>query len=89
LENCAEFDICPECGWEDDGQDDPYGEEVWGGPNGRLSLTEARAIYAGHMVGPPSADSVTRGGEGIWQAAARRFREQRRRTRAGGADTNG
>ena len=35
-------DICPVCFWEDDGQDDPYEDEVWAGPNGRLSLTEAR-----------------------------------------------
>ena len=36
------FEICPLCGWEDDGQDDPYADEIWGGPNGDYSLSEAR-----------------------------------------------
>lgn len=81
LENCAEYDICGECGWEDDGQDDPYAAEVWGGPNGRISLSEARATYAACMAGRPCSDSVIHGGEGIWQAAVRRAREGRSRSR--------
>ena len=39
------FDICPVCFWEDDGQDDHDAEVVRGGPNGSLSLAEARANY--------------------------------------------
>jgi hypothetical protein len=39
------YDICPVCFWEDDGQDDHNADEVWGGPNGALSLSEARANY--------------------------------------------
>lgn len=39
------FDICPVCAWEDDGQDDHDADIVRGGPNGRLSLTQARANY--------------------------------------------
>lgn len=39
------FETCPVCCWEDDGQDDPHADEVWGGPNGRLSLTQARTNY--------------------------------------------
>src|SRR5262245_50189756 len=39
------WEICPVCFWEDDGQDDQNAAEVWGGPNGTLSLTEARANY--------------------------------------------
>jgi len=39
------YEICPVCFWEDDGQDDPNADEVWGGPNGALSLSEARANY--------------------------------------------
>jgi hypothetical protein len=41
----AVYEICPVCYWEDDGQDDPDADAVWGGPNGALSLTQARANY--------------------------------------------
>ena len=40
----GEYDICEVCYWEDDGQDDHNADAV-GGPNGRLSLTQARANY--------------------------------------------
>jgi hypothetical protein len=39
------YDICGECGWEDDGQDDHDADVVRGGPNGSLSLTNARQAY--------------------------------------------
>ena len=39
------YEICPVCFWEDDGQDDQNADEVWGGPNGALSLAEARTNY--------------------------------------------
>src|SRR5207253_839828 len=39
------YEICPVCFWEDDGQDDSDADVVRGGPNGRLSLTEARRSY--------------------------------------------
>ena len=39
------WEICPVCFWEDDGQDDPRADEVWGGPNYELSLTAARENY--------------------------------------------
>jgi hypothetical protein len=39
------FEICEVCYWEDDGQDDGDADEWRGGPNGSLSLTEARANY--------------------------------------------
>nr|WP_230058046.1 CPCC family cysteine-rich protein [Agrobacterium fabrum] len=39
------YDICPVCYWEDDGQDDPYADQVRGGPNYHLSLTQARENF--------------------------------------------
>jgi hypothetical protein len=42
----AAWEICPVCYWEDDGQDDSEADEVFGGPNGELSLTAARRNYA-------------------------------------------
>ena len=42
LEERGGFEICSICDWEDDGQDDEEADEVWGGPNGKLSLTDSR-----------------------------------------------
>ena len=39
------FEICEVCYWEDDGQDDHDADVVRDGPNGALSLSEARANY--------------------------------------------
>jgi hypothetical protein len=39
------YDICEVCFSEDDGQDDHDAGRVRGGPNGSLSLTEARANF--------------------------------------------
>jgi hypothetical protein len=39
------YEICPVCYWEDDGQDEPDADLALGGPNGSLSLTEARSNY--------------------------------------------
>jgi uncharacterized Zn finger protein (UPF0148 family) len=36
------FEVCAVCDWEDDGQDNDDADEVLGGPNGKLSLTEYR-----------------------------------------------
>ncbi|MFS8121813.1 CPCC family cysteine-rich protein, partial [Rhizobium sp. BR 250] len=46
LHERAGYEICPVCFWEDDGQDDPYADQVRGGPNADLSLTQARQNYA-------------------------------------------
>jgi hypothetical protein len=40
------WEICPVCFWEDDGQDDHDADEVRGGPNRSLSLTQARRNFA-------------------------------------------
>lgn len=45
LDQRGGVDICPVCFWEDDGQDDEDADVVRGGPNGLLSLTQARANY--------------------------------------------
>lgn len=38
----GEYEICSVCNWEDDNQDDDEADEIWGGPNYELSLTENR-----------------------------------------------
>ncbi|MEU1941095.1 CPCC family cysteine-rich protein [Streptomyces sp. NPDC020125] len=43
------FEICPVCLWEDDGQDDHDADDVRGGPNRGLSLTDARRNF--HAIG--------------------------------------
>lgn len=45
LDERGAYDICPVCFWEDDGQDEQDAATVRGGPNGSLSLTQARANY--------------------------------------------
>src|SRR5581483_11991082 len=39
------FQICQVCFWEDDGQDEHDAEVVRGGPNGTLSLRQARSNF--------------------------------------------
>lgn len=39
------YDICQVCFWEDDGQDEMDKDSVRGGPNGSLSLTQARENF--------------------------------------------
>ena len=45
LPDRGHYEICPVCFWEDDGQDDDDADEVLGGPNGDLSLTQARLNF--------------------------------------------
>jgi hypothetical protein len=40
------YEICPVCYWEDDGQDEHDANEVRGGPNGQLSLSSARENFS-------------------------------------------
>lgn len=42
LSERGEYEICSICNWEDDNQDNEEADEIWGGPNGKLSLTENR-----------------------------------------------
>lgn len=39
------YEICDVCFWEDDGQDEHDADVIRGGPNGSLSLTQARANF--------------------------------------------
>lgn len=56
LEERGGYDICPVCFWEDDGQDGNDADTVRGGPNGRLSLTQARKNY--QDIGASSKDRL-------------------------------
>mgnify|MGYP001244666973 CR=1 FL=1 len=38
------YEICDICNWEDDGQDNEDADEVTGGPNYELSLTDSRLV---------------------------------------------
>ena len=49
LDERGVYDICSVCCWEDDNQDDDTADEVWGGPNADLSLTESR-IFTGRLL---------------------------------------
>lgn len=42
----GDFEICPVCFWQDDGQNEDSVDEVWGGPNKLLSLAQARLNFA-------------------------------------------
>jgi hypothetical protein len=50
------YDICSLCNWEDDGQDDPYADEILGGPNGAYSLTAARQNFKKNLIMYDSTD---------------------------------
>ncbi|MFN7944346.1 MAG: CPCC family cysteine-rich protein [Blastocatellia bacterium] len=45
LDSRGGFEICSVCFWEDDGQDDHDADAIRGGPNGGLSLTQARVNF--------------------------------------------
>jgi hypothetical protein len=53
--------MCPVCCWEDDGQDNHDADQIRGGPNGVLSLTEARKNFATYGASDPKFVSKVRG----------------------------
>jgi hypothetical protein len=67
LEERGGFELCPVCYWEDDGQGDHDADVVRGGPNGSLSLAQARANFVEYgayeksmipSVRPPTPDEM-------------------------------
>lgn len=48
------------CFWEDDGQDDHDADEVRGGPNGLLSLTQGRRNFDSYGASDPKACKFVR-----------------------------
>ncbi len=86
----AALDICPLCGWEDDGQDDadrkppgaPLPDAVVGGVNHDYSLSEARENFAQYvtMYRPTDRDfEHERAQTNVKRAYCRSLRPQRRR----------
>src|SRR4051794_6101928 len=62
LSQRSAYEICPTCSWEDDGQDDATADEIWGGPNGKLSLSAARRNFqssGGVDAGTPTSFDET------------------------------
>lgn len=50
------YEICPVCFWEDDGQDDQDADVIRGGPNGKLTLTQARENFK--KFGASTAENI-------------------------------
>jgi hypothetical protein len=48
------FNCCTICWWEDDGQDNEDADEVRGGPNADLSLTQARINFLNFGIAFPN-----------------------------------
>lgn len=80
------FEICAVCFWEDDGQDEHDADDVRGGPNGELSLSDARlnfdlmgASKARHIynVRPPEPDEIPADGSGRVLPEAARTKRRR------------
>ncbi len=61
LDEIGEWEICSVCWWEDDGQDNQDADKVKGGPNGTLSLTQARINFINHGISSPSRKDLKPG----------------------------
>ncbi|MEM6490825.1 MAG: CPCC family cysteine-rich protein [Pseudomonadota bacterium] len=53
LRSRGDFEICPVCWWEDDGQDNKRADDAYGGPNGSINLTQARRNAIVHGLYDP------------------------------------
>lgn len=54
IEIRGDFDICKICWWEDDGQDNNSADEVFGGPNYEISLTQGRYNFLSDGIYDPN-----------------------------------
>ena len=54
------YEICPVCWWEDDGQDNDDASMVKGGPNAELNLVLARANFLKEGIADPSREDLRR-----------------------------
>ncbi|MEV7329583.1 CPCC family cysteine-rich protein [Micromonospora sp. NPDC093244] len=72
LEGRGHFEICFVCWWEDDGQDEEDADTVRGGPNGSLSLTDARRAYAERPVSLADARRAYAERQARWEERRRR-----------------
>ncbi len=54
----GDWDICPICWWEDDGQDNWSADQVNGGPNSHLSLSQARVNFLRFGISDPQRDDL-------------------------------
>jgi hypothetical protein len=58
LESRKDYEICGVCWWEDDGQDNHEADIVMGGPNGGISLTQARINFLIEGLCDPIRDDL-------------------------------
>lgn len=58
LSERSRYDICYICNWEDGGQNDPWADEIEGGPNSDYSLTEARFNFQKYYTMYRPSDSA-------------------------------
>jgi hypothetical protein len=53
LNGRGDYEICRVCWWEDDGHDNAHASDVFGGPNGNVSLTQGRMNFLRHGLFNP------------------------------------
>lgn len=54
----GQYEICKVCWWEDDGQDNESADEIYGGPNYEISLTQGRYNFLKFGLYDPERDDL-------------------------------